>query len=208
MINLKKYIRPLIPTLGMDSTSRMSLNVELERQFKKLKSGKVLEVGSGYSTCNKYVPHTEYLTLDIDEESKPDICSDLHNIKWNSDYFDTVIAIEVLEHIQNPQKAINEMIRILKPGGICIISTRFIHAYHAGPKDYYRFTWDSLKDLFKDCGKVEVYHHGNKLQSIWHLINDGTERSSIVLNIFNPLIARIHSKKTKCPCGFIVVAKK
>lgn len=208
MINFKKYLRPLIPTLGMDSTSRMSLNFELDKQFKKLKKGIVLEVGSGYSTCNKYVPYTKYLTLDINEKSKPDICSDLHSIKWESNYFDTVIAIEVLEHIQNPQKAINEMLRILKPNGICIISTRFIHAYHAGPKDYYRFTWDSLNDLFRECKKVEVIHHGNKLQSIWHLINDGTSRLSIILNIFNPLIAKINSKETKCPCGFIVVAKK
>jgi len=208
MLNLKKYIRLLLPTMGMDSVSRMSLNFELDRQFKKLKPGIVLEVGSGYSTCNKYVPSSEYLTLDINDKSNPDICSDLHNIKWKSDYFDTVLAIEVLEHIQNPQKAIDEMMRILKPGGTCIISTRFIHAYHPGPKDYYRFTWDSLYDIFKKFDTVKVYHHGNIIQSIWHLINDGTKRRSIFLNIFNPLIARINSKKTKCPCGFIVVAVK
>ena len=203
---LKKIYYTLIPTLKIPSVSRISLDFELYRQFKRLKPGIVLEVGSGYSSYEKHIPYTKYLTLDINKESKPDICCDIHNIKWGSDYFDTVIIIEVLEHLQKPEKAINEIWRILKPGGDCILSTRFIHPYHPSPKDYYRFTRDSLIDLFRKFSKVEIYHHGNKIQSLWQIINSG--KLQIFLNIFNPLIARIHFKKTSCPCGFIVYAKK
>ena len=203
---LRKYILPLIPTLKIPSVSRISLDLELHRQFKKLKPGIVLEVGSGYSSYKKYIPHIKYMTLDIDEKSKPDICCDLYNLKWDSDYFDTVIAIEVLEHLYAPEKAINEIWRILKPKGVCILSTRFIYPYHPGPKDYYRFTWDSLNFLFRKFNKVEIHHHGNKIQAIWELINKG--KVNIILNIFNPLIARIHFAKTNCPCGFIVYAEK
>lgn len=203
---LRKYILPLILTLKIPSVSRISLDFELCCQFKRLKPGIILEVGSGYSSYKKYIPHTKYLTLDIDKNSRPDICCDLHDIKWDSDYFDTVIATEVLEHLHAPEKAVNEIWRILKPGGICILSTRFIYPYHPGPKDYYRFTWDSLSYLFRRFSKAEIYHHGDKIQAIWELINKG--KVGIILNIFNPLIARIHFQKTSCPCGFVVYAKK
>lgn len=205
---LKKHFLSLIPTLKIPSVTRISLDFELYRQFKRLKPGVVLEVGSGYLSYKEYIPHTKYMTLDIDEESKPDICCDLHDIRWDSSYFDTVIAIEVLEHLYAPENAINEIWRVLKPGGVCILSTRFIYPYHPGPKDYYRFTRDSLNYLFREFRKVEIYHHGNKIQSLWQIINDGYGKLRVFLNILNPLFARIYSKKTRFPCGFVVYAKK
>ncbi|MCK4783752.1 MAG: methyltransferase domain-containing protein [Desulfobacteraceae bacterium] len=122
------------------------------------------------------------------------------------------MATEVLEHLYEPSRAINEIYRILKPGGICILSTRFIFPYHGITKetdhyrDYYRFTWDSLNYLFRKFSKVEIYHHGNKIQALWQILNSGI--LIIVLNIFNPIIARIRFKKTICPCGFVVYAVK
>ena len=132
-----------------ETVSRISLDFELHRQFKKLKPGIVLDVGAKHSPYKKYIPYTKYMRLDIDEKSQADICCDLHKINWQSDYFDTVIATEVLEHLYEPQRAIDEIYRVLKPEGICILSTRFIYPYHPGPKDYYRFTWDSLNYLFR-----------------------------------------------------------
>lgn len=202
----KDIFYKIIPTLRIPSVARISLDLELKRQFKKLNKGIVLEVGSGTSSYRKLIPHTKYMTLDIEEKNNPDICCDLHDIKWESNYFDTAIAIEVLEHLYDPQKAVNEIFRVLKPSGKCILSTRFIHSYHPGPKDYYRFTWDSLRYLFKDFKRIEIYHHGNKLQSIWNIITDG--KSKVFLNIFNPAVARIKSKNTKFPCGFVICAEK
>ena len=106
----------------------------------------------------------------------------------------------------NPQKAINEMHRILKEGGTCILSTRFMYPYHPDPKDYYRFTKDGLEYLFKEFSKVEVIHHGNKIQTIWELLS--RSKGEPILNILNPLFSRINFKKTRCPCGFVVNAKK
>jgi len=192
--------------LQIPSVSRITLNSELQRQFKKIKPGIVLDVGSKNSPYKKYVPHIKYLRLDIDKKNKPDICCDLHKIKWQSNYFDTVIATEVLEHLRESQKAIEEIYRILKPGGICILSTRFIHAYHPDPKDYYRFTKDALNYLFRNFNKIEIYPHGNRFQVLWQLINTG--KIKIILNLFNPLFARINIKDNKFPCGFVVYSQK
>lgn len=202
----KKNILGLIPTLRIRSATRMNLDRKLYCQFKRLKAGIILDVGSGFSPYKNCIPYTKYIRLDINEMSKPDICCDLHEIKWESAYFDTVIATQVLEHLYEPQRAINEIYRILKPGGICILSTSFFYPYHPNPKDYYRFTQDSLNYLFKDFSKVEIFHHGNRILALWQIINVG--RARILLNIFNPLIALAYSKHTRFPCGFIVYAQK
>lgn len=201
-----KNISRFIPTLKIPTVSRISLDSELLKQFKRLNPGVVLDAGSTDSPYKKHIPHTRYITLDIDERSKPDICCDIHDIKWQSNYFDTVIAIEVLEHLHDPQKAVNEIHRVIKKGGICIASTRFIYPYHPHPKDYFRYTWDSLNNIFKVFNNVEIFHHGNRVQALWQILSFG--KSRVILNIFNPLIAKIKFKNTKFPLGFVVYAQK
>ena len=196
----------LIFTLKIKSVARIILNKELKKHFKKLKPGIVMDVGSKYSPYLKYIPHTKYLRLDINKKSKPDIVSDVHKIKWKSNYFDTIIATEVLEHLHTPQKALDEIHRILKPNGICILSTRFIYPYHPDPKDYFRFTKDSLSYLFRNFKNVQIYPIGNRVQCSWDLLNRGYLK--IILNILNPIIALISFKDNRCPGGFIVKAEK
>src|SRR3989344_5857749 len=109
---LKKFAEKYIITLRIPSVSRLSLNNLLLKQFKRLRPGVVLDIGSGNPLYQKNIPNTKYLRLDIDEKTNPDICCDAHEIKWESNYFDTVISTELLEHLYEPQKAINEIHRV------------------------------------------------------------------------------------------------
>jgi SAM-dependent methyltransferase len=202
-------LRKVYRALKVNTVNRISLDIELKKQFKKIQPGIVLDVGSKYSPYKKYIPYTKYLRLDVDKESEPDLCCDLHDIEWESDYFDTLIATEVLEHLYDPQKAINQIHRVLKKGGICLLSACFLFPYHAFPKDYHRFTKDSLNYLFRDFSKVKIHHYGNKIQVIWHFLNGGKyiflKNPLILLNF---LFARINFKKTNYPLGFVIYAKK
>ena len=170
-------------------------------------SGVVLDVGAKAAPYAAYVRAERYVRLDIDPAKQPDICCDLHELEWRGEPFDTVLAIEVLEHLYDPQRAIDRIHGVLKTGGICILSTRFMYRYHPDPQDHYRFTWDSLKYLFRNFRHVEVIHHGNRLQVIWEIINAGG-RSRVVLNLLNPLVAQFSSSRTKFPLGFVVYAQK
>jgi ubiquinone/menaquinone biosynthesis C-methylase UbiE len=185
----------------------MTLDRELLRQFRRLRPGVVLDVGAKAAPYRQHVPADRYLRLDIDPSRQPDICCDVHELKWESDFFDTVLAIEILEHLYDPQRAVDQIRRVLKPGGVCILSTRFFFRYHPDPQDYYRFTWDSLSYLFRDFHDVEVHHHGNRAQVLWETINAGG-RTRVLLNLFNPLVARLESARTKFPLGFVVYARK
>lgn len=200
-------IREIIPTARIRSVTRIGFERELAKQLKRLKPGKVLDVGSKNSPYKEKIPYLTYSRLDIVPNSKPDYVADLHNLKkLPKNHFDTVIATEVLEHLYDPHKAVEQVRAVLKKGGVFIATTRFFYRYHPDPHDYYRFTWDSLKYVFRNYSRVEVYHHGNYVQTLWQMINTG--KFGIVLNVFNPLIARINSKKTKYPLGFVVYAVK
>lgn len=211
LVKLKSFLKKkLLFTLKIPSVTRISLELELQRHFQRLRSGKVLDVGSMHSPYKKYIPHTEYKRLDVDSETQPDICCDIYEIEWEANYFDTIIATEVIEHLYNPEKAVEEIYKILKPGGICILSTRFIYCYHPFPKDYYRFTQDSLSHILKNFSKVEIHCHGNRVQAIWQIINNNlyNPKLGFFLNVFNPLFAKVNFTDKSFPCGFVVWAQK
>ena len=195
-----------LPTSKIHSVTRITLDRVLKKQFKRLKKGKVLDVGSSISPYKHLIPYTKYVRLDIDPHSKPDLVCDLHKIKWKSEDFDTIIATEVMEHLREPHVAIKEIYRVLKKGGRAILSTRFIYPVHAVPYDYFRYTESSLRHLFKDFKKVEIIPHGNRLQAAWQLLN--FNRFGFIFNIFNPIFALFNFKDEKIPLGFVIYAEK
>jgi SAM-dependent methyltransferase len=60
-----------------------------------------------------------------------------------------VLCIEVLDHLKEPQKAADELYRILRPGGTLIMTTRFLYPIHSVPHDYLRYTPYMLQEIFK-----------------------------------------------------------
>lgn len=74
---------------------------------------------------------------------------DIHRTTYPSNNFDIVAADQVLEHVYFPHLVIMEIRRILKPGGIAIITTCGFNPVHgSGPfYDYWRFMTDGLKTL-------------------------------------------------------------
>jgi SAM-dependent methyltransferase len=187
--------------------TRLTLQRELVGHFSRLTPGRVLDVGAKGAPYKTRVPAVQYTRLDVRESKGPDICCDIHELEGPLEHFDTVLALEVLEHLYDPQRAIDRMFAVLKPGGVCILSTRFLHRYHPDPEDHYRFTPDSLLYLFRRFRHVEVHPHGNRLHVLWELVNTGG-RSRVVLNLFTPLVARVNVKHTRYPLGFVVYAEK
>ncbi len=195
-------------TLEALGAIRLSLNHVLIPELEKLPPGVVLDIGAKFSPYREHIPYTRYLTLDVDASNNPDLCCDVHDIEWESDYFDTIVATEVLEHLYDPQRAVREWWRVLKPGGTCVGSTRFMYIYHPDPHDYYRFSEDGLRYLFRDFSSTAIYAHGNGAQVIWHIINNGKRPIRALLNVLNPLVARLDFPSVDCPAGFVVVARK
>jgi len=82
----------------------------------------------------------EYIGSDIRVGPGVDTILDVQNINLPDESVGTVICCEVFEHIKDPQKAIREIYRILKPSGLAIISAPMHYHIHEEPNDFWRFT--------------------------------------------------------------------
>ncbi|MDQ6771103.1 MAG: class I SAM-dependent methyltransferase [Gemmatimonadota bacterium] len=201
--NLRYYLQ--FPK-RLKSVTRISLEADLTPLIKRIRPGLILDVGSEDAPYRELLRGSHLITMDVVPDYGADVVCDIHAMSIATDSLDSIIATEVLEHCRDPRLAVSEIYRVLRPGGTCIVTTRFICAFHPTPRDYYRFTWDSLEDIFSRFSKAEIIAHGSTLQSVWSLIT--AAQHWYYLNVFNSIIARIVAKRTMNPCGFLVFGTK
>ena len=94
----------------------------VNKYLPKLAGGLLLDVGAGQ--CD-YKPLVEskgytYEGIDIDEQS-PAKKGSILDIPYKDNTFDVLICIDVLEHIKDHEKAISELYRVLREGGLLLI---------------------------------------------------------------------------------------
>ena len=90
-------------------------------------------------------------TFDIDPNSGctyiGDICK--YNDFLPDNTYTYIVCTEVLEHTLRPWDAVNEIWRILKPGGFLFASVPFNFRIHGPLPDCWRFTEHGLRELLK-----------------------------------------------------------
>ena len=134
----------------------------------------VLDIGTSQRFAKELAPfrellaYTNYLAAGYRPEDRGrDTCDlDLYiqDIALPDSSQDCVICLEVLEHVQDPFKAVTELIRILRPGGRLLLTVPFMTGYHgkgetpdhAGYPDYWRFTHQGLERAFRDLQDLQV----------------------------------------------------
>jgi len=98
---------------------------------------------------------------------------DMQSLPYKDNSFDFVISDQVIEHLENPKKAIEESYRVLKRGGIAIHTTCFMNYIHYCPKDYWRFSPDALRYLCKDFSEIlQCEGWGNRIAILLCFISD------------------------------------
>lgn len=110
-----------------------------------------------------------YTFMDPVPDYNPDIVGDIHAMPLSDNAVDAIICIAVLEHVENPILATQEMYRTLKPNGYCLTYVPFLYYYHAEKGyygDYWRFTPDALKYMFKDFRQVVIEPLHGPLEAI------------------------------------------
>ncbi len=164
---MKKFDIPDINTKEYWDKHQTAFDFGL-RQQKYLElagSGKrIVELGCGLSPMLDHAAQFEQAYgIDFSEETiekaqklYPEViylCAEVIKTSFDHDYFDAVVAGEVIEHLQDPRLLILEMKRICKVGGIMIISTP--HLEFVDPEHL----WEFDQDDFKKWGfSTEVVH--------------------------------------------------
>jgi len=95
-----------------------------------------------------------------------------------SDSMDVVVADQVLEHVERPWQAAVELGRILKTGGLLVVTTPFLHRIHPAPVDCWRIGYDGYQVLFPHNQWDYISHGGwggRQMIEFEYLHNDALE---------------------------------
>jgi len=96
-----------------------------------------------------FFPGKQYIGCDMRKGPGVDLVLNLHDIDLPDNTAGTLLCFDTLEHVEYPWKAIEEIHRILRPGGVAIISSLMNFPIHNYPHDYWRFTPEGFKSLLK-----------------------------------------------------------
>jgi len=139
--------------------------------------GKLIDLGCGDTPLKKIIESkvSEYDTLDVEQRTE--------NVKFISDIqdmgvvesgtYDTAVCLEVLEHVRNPSRALDEINRILKDNGYLILSVPHLSRLHEVPHDYYRYTKYALNYLLQESGfeVLSIKDRGGMCSFIGHQVS-------------------------------------
>jgi SAM-dependent methyltransferase len=118
---------------------------------------RVLDVGCG---VKPYYPFfataAEYVGVDVQENPNADLTGAVEALPVGDDSFDIVLCTQVLEHVDDPARAVRELHRVTAPGGRVLASTHGVMLYHPNPQDLWRWTHTGLERLFREGGWSNV----------------------------------------------------
>jgi SAM-dependent methyltransferase len=196
-------------------------------EYEKLQNtpaqGLVLDIGgstkSGYHSLLKDAE--KITTVNIDPSYGCDLVFDIQKpFPLESNSFDTVVSMNVLEHIFDFHPVFSEVHRVLKPGGTFVSSTPFMFHVHGSPDDYFRYTESALRGLAAKHGfrveRIEVLGYG-VFSLLWQTV--GGVIPTTVLRYIGKNVAILLDKtllhfrpfqklRNRIPLGYFWVMKK
>jgi SAM-dependent methyltransferase len=115
-------------------------------------NSRLLDVGAGELRNKPYCSHLTYVSQDFCQyegqgdgvalqtgkwdTTRIDLVSDITAIPAPDASFDVVLCTEVLEHVPDPLAALRELVRLVRPGGMIIITAPFCSLTHFAPYHY------------------------------------------------------------------------
>jgi SAM-dependent methyltransferase len=144
-----------VPSRGLPSWwVRAPLARWLEQEGERAGGLRILDVGCG---VKPYLPFfslaREYVGVDVVPNPHADVIAPVEELPFEDGAFDVVLCIQVLEHVDDPARAVRELARVCAPRGRVLASTHGTQVYHPSPVDYWRWTHAGLERLFLTNGE-------------------------------------------------------
>lgn len=121
-------------------------------------NGRLLDIGCGAKWKWDLIGDLVDAYVGLDHEASMHDISDVDlvgvatEIPEADGVFDSVLCTTVLEHLEEPARAIEESFRVLKPGGCALYTAPFFWHLHEAPRDFFRYSPYGLRHLFESAG--------------------------------------------------------
>jgi SAM-dependent methyltransferase len=127
----------------------------------------VVEIGSrpaesqeGIAFLRDLVGLKPYVGCDIQPGTNVDVVTDIHRLPFADESVGAVVCVEVLEHVHDPIRAVEEIRRVLVPGGAAILTSVMFMPVHAHPWDFWRFTPEGFAQLLQPFETSLAFGYG------------------------------------------------
>ena len=200
--------------------------------------GLVLDIGcSNKAVAQCLTPECRYVGLDYPDtarhwyHTRPDVFGDAQRLPFADGTIDTVLLLDVLEHLPFPDKALASIVRVLRGGGHLILQVPFIYPIHDAPLDFRRWTLFGLRSSLRELGlvcEVEQYY-GEPLETAALTLNIALSKTMLnclaqrspaslllpmlpfailLVNLAGWCLARIGGSDSMMPIGYLMVVRK
>jgi SAM-dependent methyltransferase len=122
------------------------------RDFGHTLGGRMLDVGCGTQQYRKFLDCERYIGIEWSLAKHPPVVADVTRIPFADRTFDSALCTEVLEHLPEPGRCLDEIHRVVKPGGAVFFTVPMTMYTHSEPYDFYRFTEYGLRYLLDKHG--------------------------------------------------------
>ena len=195
-------------------------------------NGRLLDFGCGNKPYEHLFNVDSYTGIDIENvahdhsNENVDVFYDGKRIPFDDNFFDSVFATEVFEHVFNLDEILVEINRVLKKDGKLLITLPFVWYQHEKPNDFARYTEFGISHLLRKHNFEIIVHEKSSyffettVQMVISYIYEGVfPKNTAVkmilsvlfiapLNIFGIIGRKIFPKNGDFYLNHIIVAKK
>jgi SAM-dependent methyltransferase len=118
-------------------------------------SGHMLNAGCGTRDIGDFLRQagvTELTRYDIASNEPDVIIGPIESMPFADATFDSALCNAVLEHVEDAERGIRELARVVRKGGYLVVTVPFLQPYHPSPGDFRRYTADGLAQLGRNAG--------------------------------------------------------
>lgn len=180
---LRRILQPLAHTPLHPQWLALREQSATRRTVTRISHGVIVDVGCGdrwladdIGVRGSYIGLDYPVTVAQGYPGKPEVFGDAACLPFRDAAADTVLILDVLEHLRSPGMAVSEAARILKPGGHLVLQVPFLYPVHDAPNDYQRWTAEGLHLLLAQHGL-----HVQEESAYGHPVETAAALSSLAL---------------------------
>jgi ubiquinone/menaquinone biosynthesis C-methylase UbiE len=196
-------------------------NAWIQEQLLSIPSGRILDAGAGECQWKHACAHLDYVSQDFAQYqgggdgkglqcqtwdvSKIDIVCDITDIPEPRQSFDIILCSEVLDHVPEPAEAVRELNRLLKPGGVFLLTESFCGLTNQSP--YFFYTGLSqywYKEHLKGY-EVQIQYNGNYYEWMAQEIRRMVSWGDVNSNIAGLMISQMEQASFKKPESYEIL---